>query len=101
MISPINDEWIPWFVDCFTPNRDELADWLIKHNIQTRNTYPEINKTPMYYTENTLSVSHYVSTHGLFLPSYSTLTDNEIIHICNIIKLFFQHSLKINTDTTT
>ena len=92
MIIPNNEEWLPWFVDCFTPYRDELAQWLNKHNIQTRNTYPEINKTPMYYTENIFPVSNYVSTHGLFLPSYSTLKDDEIIHICNLIQLFFIQS---------
>jgi perosamine synthetase len=89
MIPPTNDEWIPWFIDIFVENRDELATFLNKHNIQTRVTYPEINKTPMYFHDNDLSNSKYISTNGLFLPSHSLLTNNEIKYICEIIKLFY------------
>jgi len=92
MIPPQNDEWIPWFIDIFVENRDELATFLNKHNIQTRVTYPEINKTTMYFDENDLSNSKYISTNGLFLPSHTLLTNNEIKYICQIIKLYFYAS---------
>jgi dTDP-4-amino-4,6-dideoxygalactose transaminase len=88
MIPPQSDSWIPWFVDIFVDNRENLMNFLKVHNIQTRPTYPEINKTPMYYSETDLPMSKYVSSHGLFLPSHTLLTDNDINYICNIIKLF-------------
>jgi len=89
MIPPQSESWIPWFIDIFIENRDELIDFLKAHNIQTRHTYPEINKTPMYYSDQTLIVSNYISTNGLFLPTHTLLTDTEINYICDIITLFY------------
>ena len=34
--------------------------------------------------------SNYISDNGLFLPSHTLLTDNEIIFVCNVIKSFFK-----------
>ena len=88
MIAPGGEGWIPWFVDIFVERRDDLMAFLKIHNIQTRATYPEINKTPMYIDERVFETSHYISTHGLFLPTHMELTDDAINHICNLI-LFF------------
>ena len=89
MIPPQNNEWIPWFIDIYVENREKLIFFLNNHNIQTRPTYPEINKTPMYYSKIDLPNSKYISNHGLFLPSHTLIKDEEIIYICNIIKLFY------------
>ena len=86
---PLSDEWIPWFVDIYTDNRDILVDFLKKHNICSRPTYGEINKTNIYHSEINYKNSNYVSNKGLFLPSYITLTNKEINYICDILKLFF------------
>jgi len=94
MIPPQTDSWIPWFIDIFVENREELIDFLKKHNIQTRPTYPEINKTPMYYSEETLPISNYISTNGLFLPTHTLLTDTEIHYICDIITVFYRNLKK-------
>jgi perosamine synthetase len=91
MIPPQNDTWIPWFIDIFIEQREDLIEFLKKHNIQTRPTYPEINKTPMYYSDETLPISNYVSTKGLFLPSHTLLTDTEINYICDIISIFYMN----------
>ena len=88
MRKPLNDEWIPWFVDILIDNRAELVNFLKKHKISTRPVYGEINKTKMYYVENTFKNSNYISTKGLFLPSYITIKDDDIKHICKLIKLF-------------
>jgi perosamine synthetase len=85
----LSDEWIPWFVDIYTEHREELMKYLKKHKISTRPVYGEINKTPVYYEDNTLVNSHYICNHGLFLPSYVALKDEDIVYICNVIKLFF------------
>lgn len=94
MIPPQTDSWIPWFIDIFVENREELIDFLKKHNIQTRPTYPEINKTPMYYSEETLPISNHISTNGLFLPTHTLLTDTEIHYICDIITVFYRNLKK-------
>ena len=89
MIPPANDEWIPWFIDIFVDNRDDLASFLNKHNIQTRITYPVLNKLPMHLNSDILENSNYISMHGLFLPSHTLLTDHEVKYICEIIKLYY------------
>ena len=91
MRSPINDEWIPWFVDIFTDKREKLVNFLKKHKISTRPVYGEINKTNMYYNKNTFVNSNYVSNNGLFLPSFITIKDEDIIQVCKLIKLFFKY----------
>ena len=88
MIKPLSDEWIPWFVDIYIDDRNELIDFLKKHNIQTRPVYGEINKTNIYYSDTILTNSNYCSNSGLFLPSYITLTDNDIIYICKLINIY-------------
>jgi perosamine synthetase len=88
LIYPAFDTWIPWFIDIFIDNRESLMIFLKKHNIQTRITYPEINKTPMYFNNKLYPNSEYVSKMGLFLPSHTHLTNDEIKNICNLIILF-------------
>ena len=45
------------------------------------------------FNDNTIfNNSNYVDKHGLFLPSYITLSNNDITHICKIITLFFTKS---------
>ena len=69
-----------------------LINFLKIHNVQTRVTYPEINKTPMYLDNNIFENSQYISENGLFLPSHTLLTDSQINYICEIIKLFHTNS---------
>jgi perosamine synthetase len=90
MIAPGFDGWIPWFVDIFVEPRNELMAFLKIHNIQTRATYPEINKTPMYMSETVLRESTYVSSHGVFLPTHMELTDEDIHHICKLVLFFLK-----------
>ena len=73
MKKPISSQWIPWFVDIYIDSREELVEFLNKHNIKSRPTYGEINKTNMYYSNEILVNSNFVSSKGLFLPSYVTL----------------------------
>jgi len=58
-------------------------------HLSSINVYGEINKTPVYFEDKTLDNSHYICNHGLFLPSYITLSNKDILYICKIIKLFF------------
>ena len=91
MLPPLFEGWHPWFVDIFCPSnefRKNLSFFLKSHNIQTRETYVEINKTGMYYDESIFPNSNKVSTKGLYLPSYVTLSNEQIVYICNLIKTF-------------
>lgn len=90
MHKPTSDEWIPWFVDIYIENREDLMYFLKQHKIITRPVYGEINKTNIYYSKKTLTNSNYICNHGLFLPSFVTLKNTDILHICNLIKLFFK-----------
>ena len=45
-------------VDIYTENRDDIINILKKHNIQTRKTYTEINKSNIYYSEKILPNSN-------------------------------------------
>jgi len=87
MIKPMDDYWFPWFIDIIVDKRDYIVDFLKKHNIQTRPVYKEINKTNIYYSDKTLPNSNHICNNGLFLPSYITLTNDEILHICKILKI--------------
>jgi perosamine synthetase len=82
-------DYLPWFVDLYTDKRDALAAFLKTHNIQTRPTYPEIHKTPMYLSDTEYTVTSYVSQHGLFLPSHTLVTKEDVRHICRLIRCFY------------
>lgn len=88
MIPPSGKDYLPWFIDIYTPRRDELASFLKTHNIQTRPTYPEIHRTPMYVSDTEYPVTTYISTNGLFLPSHTLVTSADVEFICGLIKLF-------------
>ena len=90
MIPPLNEEWVPWFVDIYIPDRENLINFLKIHKIQTREVYGEINKTNIYYSDIVLPNSNYCCRNGLFLPSYITLDNNEILYICKLIILWYK-----------
>ena len=86
--KPLNDTWFPWFIDIYTENRENLVNFLKKHNIESRPVYQEINKTSIYYSEHVYKNSKLICNNGLFMPSHIKLTNKEIKYICKIIKLF-------------
>jgi perosamine synthetase len=89
MIDAPDDDYIPWFIDIYTEQRGGLAEFLKLHNIQTRPTYPEIHKTPMYLTTDVFPNTTYVSTYGLFLPSHTLMTPSTVRFICQLIHCYF------------
>lgn len=79
----------PWFIDVFVENREQLQQYLKDKNIGTRIMYPPINKQVAYQIEGEHPVSNKVGTHGLWLPSATQLTDDQINYITFEIKNFF------------
>lgn len=91
MFEPNDDGWIPWFVDIYTEDRDELSKYLLENQIKSRPIYPPIHKQKVYGDHNGLNfpISEYYGSTGLWLPSSTKLTDEEILQVCGVIKKFY------------
>lgn len=79
----------PWFIDILAEKRNELQKYLKRKGIGTRTMYPPINKQLAYQISGDFPVSNMVGEKGLWLPSASQLSDNEVIAICDTIKRFY------------
>lgn len=84
----------PWFIDILVDGDDEranLAKFLDEKAIATRPFYPAIHSQPPYsHVKGQFCNSDYVSRHGLWLPSSSFLSDEDIERICAEIKNYFK-----------
>jgi perosamine synthetase len=83
------EETSPWFIDVLVPDPRALGSLLTERDIGTRPFYPSIHSQPSYGVEGAFPVSDYVSAHGLWLPSSSFLSDEDITRICREIRAFF------------
>ena len=80
----------PWMVDILLKNkknRMDLINYLEKQKIETRIFYPPIHTLTPYRSNNKkFMISTDISKRGLWMPSSSTLTDNELEYVCKKIK---------------
>jgi len=85
----------PWFIDILVEERrDDLASFLNKMGIGTRPFYPSIHTQPPYsYVKGGFPNSDWASRSGLWLPSSTFLTDDDIQCICNHIREFLKCAL--------
>jgi perosamine synthetase len=81
----------PWFIDVMVKKREALMQFLKENGIGSRVMYPPINKQLAYRMAGNHPVSDKVGTQGLWLPSGSRLTNEEITTICSVIKSFYQN----------
>lgn len=79
----------PWFIDSLCENRQALQDYLKSKNIGTRIMYPPINKQKAYGVAGSFPVSELVGEKGLWLPSATQLTVQEIDYITGEIANFY------------
>jgi perosamine synthetase len=79
----------PWFIDGLFENRDNLASFLKNKGIGTRVMYPPINKQKAYQVPGEHPVSNLVGEKGLWLPSASQLTDDQVKYVTNCINEFY------------
>ncbi|MDP3437357.1 MAG: DegT/DnrJ/EryC1/StrS family aminotransferase [Bacteroidales bacterium] len=85
----------PWFIDTLADDREKLISFLIKNGVGTRIMYPPINKQLAYTNiygipdDSNYPVSKLVGEKGLWLPSASQLTDEDVIYITGLINLFY------------
>jgi perosamine synthetase len=83
-------ETSPWFIDIFIPDPQALAVYLKTKRIGTRIFYPAIHKTKPYRTGTVFKNSLWASTHGLWLPSSTFLSDQDILNVCNVIRDYYK-----------
>jgi perosamine synthetase len=87
-------ECSPWFIDILVKGegmRDNLAKFLEGRGIGTRPFYPAIHTQPPYsHVKGNFKVSESVSQRGLWLPSSSFLTNDDVERVCGEIKAFFR-----------
>jgi len=85
----------PWFIDIMVEEkRAELVSFLKKRGIGTRCFYPAIHTQPPYsYTKGYFPNSDWASRSGLWLPSSSFLSDEDLMYVCTQIKEFFRQEL--------
>ena len=84
----------PWFIDLIcktTQERDELSKYLNDKNILTRDSYPALSfqKYLKNIEKANLTYSEDISNRILWLPSSTTIKDEEIKMICNHINDFY------------
>lgn len=80
---------VPWFYDSLCERRDELQEFLKRNNIGTRVMYPPINKQVAYQVSGEHKVSNLIGQKGLWLPSATQLSDDEVGYICEKIGKFY------------
>jgi perosamine synthetase len=79
---------VPWFVDVYLDNRDEVAVGLKKLGIETRPMYGVIPHEGAFKQGGFYPTAEKYSKRGLFLPSSIDINVDEISLICDAIKEF-------------
>jgi len=79
----------PWFIDCCVDDRDGLQAHLKARSIGTRVMYSPLNRQTAYRVPGAYPVSEWVGEKGLWLPSASQLTNDEIDRITAEIRRYF------------
>lgn len=79
----------PWFFDILCERRDDLMGYLKEKGIGSRPFYPALHKEPAFLCEGNFPNAEYAADHGLWLPSAVSLSDETVVHICDVIKEFY------------
>jgi perosamine synthetase len=78
--------------------RDKLASFLEEKGFGTRPFYPAIHTQPPYsWVKGYFKNATYISKRGLWLPSASFLSDDDIERVCEEIKKYFLNEKKRET----
>ncbi len=79
----------PWFIDVKVKKRNKLMDFLKQNKIGSRVMYPPLNKQKAYNLPGEHKVSNEIGEKGLWLPSSSKLSNNQIDYVCEKINKFY------------
>ncbi len=80
----------PWFIDIICEKRDELRQHLKENQIGARSFYPAVHSTKVFGQDGSYPVTEMLSANGLWIPSGSQLTDEEIDRVCDVITHFYR-----------
>ena len=83
------EETSPWFFDILADDREKLLEFLKNNGVGSRIFYPPLHAEPAYGYEGNYPVTEEISKKGLWLPSTITLTDEQIIYICDKVREFY------------
>lgn len=88
--APCSDQH-SYFTYCIqVPRRDELAHFLLDQGIYTTLRYHPLHLNPLYQqTDKKLSCSERLNEDALSIPIHPRLTDSEVEHIVDKIKVFY------------
>ena len=92
------DTWVPWFHDVYVTggatSRDALAAFLKWHRVQTRPMYPALSTMPAHARTLNRSLDNpharWAAEHGLFLPSATSYSDEQVDLVTGLIRLHLQ-----------
>ena len=82
----------PWFIDIYVSNPDKLLSYLKSRSIGSRRIYPPVSSQKIYrdsYGNIKFPVANKFASRGLWLPSSSKLTDNEIDTVIKTIRKYY------------
>lgn len=82
---------VPQWTDIKIERRDELEQYLKDNNIDSRKYWYPIHSQKAYkLPDDNFPNSTAVSPKSLWLPSAFTLTDEDVMEVCRVIKEFFR-----------
>lgn len=79
----------PWFIDTLCERRDGLLAHLKAAGIGSRVMYPPINAQHAYRVAGSFPVSECVGHKGLWLPSASQLSNEQVATICREVRAYY------------
>lgn len=89
-LIPTNfEDTTPWFFDILAERRSELIAYLRQKNIGSREFYPPLHAQPAYGHMANFPVTELIADQGLWLPSSSFISDEQIQYVCDEIRRFY------------
>ncbi|MBI2617401.1 DegT/DnrJ/EryC1/StrS family aminotransferase [Candidatus Gottesmanbacteria bacterium] len=82
---------IPLWTDALVRQRDKLVKYLLQYNIDCRKFwFPIHTQIPYKLSDQRFPQSTRLSPQAVWLPSAFTLTDDEVLLVCHLIKKFLK-----------
>ena len=78
-----------WMYDILVDDREKLIEFLKENGIETRLFFKPMSIQPMYRGCDISKKSLEISKLGLYLPTYTILTEKDVKFICDKIKEFY------------
>ena len=79
-----------WYYDLLAERRDRLMDFLELQGIETRMYFKPMSMQPMYFDANYTKLKAWeYAQKGLYLPTYFSLTKNDVDYIIQVIRQFY------------